>query len=235
MNDLIEESNFRTNWAYLKQRIANACEKCGRSTKDVRILPITKTFPVGAAEYALRAECLAVGENRVQEALIKMEEASPLLQWELVGHLQSNKAKLAAGCFARIQSVDSLKLLRRLNVLMEPKEKCQRVLLQINAGEDPAKFGAHPNDAAALLECALSSSWIKVEGFMTIAPFSSDQEVPRRAFARMRQLSVKLSDGAGVDLPELSMGMTGDLESAVWEGSTLVRVGSGLFGERISH
>ncbi|MFP6854163.1 MAG: YggS family pyridoxal phosphate-dependent enzyme, partial [Opitutales bacterium] len=117
MNDLINESNFRANWALLNQRIEEACEKCGRLAKDVRILPITKTFPVGAAEYAFRAKCLAVGENRVQEALVKMEKASPLLQWELVGHLQSNKVKLAAGCFARIQSVDSLKLLRRLNVL----------------------------------------------------------------------------------------------------------------------
>jgi uncharacterized pyridoxal phosphate-containing UPF0001 family protein len=170
MNDLIDEPFFLSNLAMIRERIASACASCGRSSSEIRLLPITKTFPLGAAEYALRSGYPAVGENRVREALDKMDGAPPDLQWELVGHLQSNKAKLAAGRFDRIQSVDSVKLLRRLNVAMESREGSQRILLQVNAGEDPAKFGVCPEAAEALLEEGLSLPSIKIEGFMTNPP-----------------------------------------------------------------
>ena len=234
MNDLTDESVFLANLAQVRERIFSSCENSSRSPDEVSLLPITKTFPLGAAEYALRAGCHTVGENRVQEALDKMMGSSADLQWEMVGHLQSNKAKLAAGRFTRIQSIDSVKLLRRLDLAMEPLERCQRVLLQVNAGEDPAKFGVSPEAAGALLEEALTLPRIEVEGFMTIAPLAKDPDVARRAFSRLRELGSRLAERSGATLPELSMGMTGDLEVAVSEGSTLVRVGSGLFGERIS-
>ena len=235
MNDLIDEPFFLSNLAMIRERIASACSECGRSPSEIRLLPITKTFPLGAAEYALRSGYPAVGENRVREALDKMDGASPDLQWELVGHLQSNKAKLAVGRFDRIQSVDSVKLLRRLNVAMESREGSQRILLQVNAGEDPAKFGVCPEAAEALLEEGLSLPCIKIEGFMTIAPLSREPEIARRAFARLREIGDRLAERSGASLPELSMGMSADLEAAVVEGSTLLRVGSALFGERVSH
>ena len=234
MNELIGETRFLANLAQVQERISSACEDCRRSPDEVTLLPITKTFPMEAAEYSLRAGYPAVGENRVQEALDKMHEASPSLQWELVGHLQSNKAKLAAGRFTRIQSVDSVKLLRRLDAAMESLDGCQRILLQVNAGQDPAKFGVSLEGTEALLEDALALPRIRVEGFMTMAPLSESPNVARRAFARLRDLGCRLSERTGTNLPELSMGMTGDLEAAVSEGSTLVRVGPGLFGERVS-
>ena len=234
MNVLIDESSFLANLAIINERIASICENCGRSPSEVAVLPITKTFPLGAAEYAFRSGSLAVGENRVQEAFEKMEGAPPDLQWELVGHLQSNKAKLATGRFTRIQSVDSVKLIRRINLAMENQEGSQRILLQVNTSQDPAKFGASPEESQILPETALSSTALQVEGLMTIAPLSNDPDVARRAFARLRELGARLAERLGANLPELSMGMSGDLEAAVMEGSTLVRVGSGLFGERIS-
>ena len=234
MNDLIDEPSFVANLSRVKERISSVCAECGRSADEVQLLPIIKTFPQGAADYAFRSGCTAVGENRVQEALTKMDGAPQGLQWELVGHLQSNKANAAAGRFARIQSIDSVKLLRRIDAVMQQRESRQRILLQINAGEDPAKYGVSPDGAEALLAEALALPGIEVEGLMTIAPFSQDLSVARRAFARLREISSKLAECLGVNLPELSMGMTGDLEAAVIEGSTLVRVGSGLFGERIS-
>ncbi|MBG29121.1 MAG: YggS family pyridoxal phosphate-dependent enzyme [Opitutae bacterium] len=235
MNELIDERLFLENLALVRERITSACADCGRSPSEVRVLPITKTFPLGAAEYALRSGYPVVGENRVQEALSKMETAPPELQWELVGHLQSNKAKVAAGRFDRIQSVDSVKLLRRLNAAMESEGASQRILLQVNAGEDPAKFGVLPQEAEALLEEGLSLPCIEVEGLMTIAPFSSDPDVARRAFARLREVGNRLAESSGASLPELSMGMSGDLEAAVAEGSTLLRLGSAFFGDRVSH
>lgn len=234
MNALIEESSFANNLARVKERIALACEASNRMPSEVSLLPITKTFPVDAAKYALGAGCHAVGENRVQEALIKMKDAPLSLEWELVGHLQSNKVKLAAGHFARIQSVDSPKLLRRLDAAMVQREDKQRILLQVNTGQDPAKFGVDPRDAEALLEEALALPGIEVDGFMTIAPLSEDADVARRAFASLRELGVRLKERFGAKLDVLSMGMSGDLEAAVIEGSTLVRVGSSLFGDRIS-
>ncbi|MFP6901447.1 MAG: YggS family pyridoxal phosphate-dependent enzyme, partial [Opitutales bacterium] len=220
--------------ARVKERIALACGASGRMPSEVSLLPITKTFPVGAAEYAVRAGCHSVGESRVQEAVAKMQDAPPSLQWELVGHLQSNKVKLAAGRFACIQSVDSLKLLRRLDAAMDQREGSQRVLLQVNTGRDPNKFGVIPEGVEALLEEALALPRIQVDGFMTIAPLSGDPNPARRAFASLRELGVSLRERLGARLDVLSMGMSGDLEAAVREGSTLVRVGSGLFGERIS-
>ncbi|HNW42129.1 MAG TPA: YggS family pyridoxal phosphate-dependent enzyme, partial [Opitutaceae bacterium] len=147
-------------------------------------------------------------------------------------HLQSNKAKLAVAHFDRVQSVDSEKLLRVLAQAAEAQSKTLPVLLQINAGNDPAKFGAEPADAPRLLELALALPTLRVEGLMTIAPLSEDRDVARRTFANLRTIRDTLSAQFGVALPELSMGMSGDLAEAIAEGSTLVRVGTALFGQR---
>lgn len=228
----IEYDLFSQRANDLLARIAGLCRTAGRNPADVTLLPVTKTHPPAAAEYAQRYGLHAVGENRVQEAMEKRALVPGNLRWELIGHLQSNKAKLAVAHFERVQSVDSLKLLEALDRAAGAQGKKLPILLQINAGQDPAKFGAEPDTAAALLESALQKSHLQVDGLMTIAPLSDDPTVARRTFAALRTQRDQLARQFGVSLRELSMGMTSDLEAAIFEGSTLVRVGTGLFGPR---
>lgn len=216
----------------IQGRVGSACVAAGRDPGEVKLMAVTKSHPVEAAAFAARAGLPCVGENRVQEALEKMERADFSIPWELIGHLQSNKAKAAAQAFSRIQSVDRVKLVRALDRFASESDRLLPILLQVNAGDDPAKFGATVADAPALLEAALEASSLRVEGLMTIAPLDQSGEVARRAFARLRRLRDDLAGRFGVDLPELSMGMTGDLEEAIAEGSTLVRVGTALYGAR---
>lgn len=213
-------------------RIAMLCREAGRRPEEVVLLPVTKTHPVAAAEYAYRYGFTAVGENRVQEAVEKRPLADPALRWELIGHLQSNKAKLAAGNFSRIQSVDSEKLLAALDRTAGELGKKLPVLLQVNAGNDPAKFGIDPAEAPRLLELALGRPNLQVDGLMTIAPLSEDPATARRTFANLRTIRDALAASHGIPLRELSMGMSGDLAEAIAEGSTMVRVGSALYGAR---
>lgn len=220
----------------IRARIAAACRVAGRDPAGVELLAVTKTHPAEAAQHAARYGLKGVGENRVQEAAAKRPLVAAPLRWELIGHLQSNKARLAAAHFDRVQSVDSVKLLTHLDRAAAELGKVLPVLLQVNAGDDPAKFGADPADAPALLEAALGLKHLRVEGLMTIAPLGATPEETtghaRRTFASLRTLRDTLAARAGVPLAELSMGMTGDLEEAVAAGSTLVRVGTALFGSR---
>jgi PLP dependent protein len=233
--DLIYE-DFRLRADAIRLQIAAACARVGRAPEEVELLAVTKTHPVLAAEYAARYGLRAVGENRVQEGVEKRAQASLPLRWELIGHLQTNKARLAAQHFDRIQSVDSVKLLQHLARAAGDLGRTLPILLQVNAGEDPAKFGVDPPEAPRLLELALAQSALRVEGLMTIAPLGrTDAETAahaERTFASLRQLRDTLAARCGVPLRELSMGMTGDLEAAVAAGSTLLRVGTALFGAR---
>lgn len=223
----------------LRGQIAAACAAAGRDPAGVELLAVTKTHPAATADYAARYGLRAVGENRVQEAVEKRPQlaaASAGLQWELIGHLQSNKAKLAAAHFDRVQSVDSEKLANHLDRAAADLGKTLPILLQINAGNDPAKFGADLADAPRLLEAALAKKNLRVDGLMTIAPLGADAretaEHARRTFENLRTLRDELAARFGVPLRELSMGMTGDLKIAVAAGSTIVRVGTALFGHR---
>ncbi|MBR4596816.1 MAG: YggS family pyridoxal phosphate-dependent enzyme, partial [Opitutales bacterium] len=216
---MVSFEEFSQNLRRLKERVESACASCGRGAADVKILPVTKNHPADAALYALRSGIAAVGENRVQEAEQKIPLASGL-QWELIGHLQSNKAKKAAELFDRIESVDSVHLAQKLDSAAASLGKNLRVLLQINAGRDPAKFGAEIEDAPSLLEKVLDMQNLKDEGRMTIAPLDENLDSASRAFANLRNLRDKLRADFGVGLEELSMGMSGDLERAVAEGST---------------
>jgi pyridoxal phosphate enzyme (YggS family) len=225
----------------LRERIKAAAARTGRRTEDIRVLPVTKTHGVTAVVRAARADLRVVGENRVQEAAAKRMEyealraadpSLPAVTWELIGHLQSNKAKAAVRTFDRIQSVDTIKLARLLAREAGEAGVRLRILIQVNSGRDPAKFGADPEDAPALLEAALSLPSLAVEGLMAIAPLSGDADVARRTFAFLRGLRDELAERFAVELPELSMGMSGDLEAAIEEGSTQIRVGTALFGSR---
>jgi pyridoxal phosphate enzyme (YggS family) len=229
---LPDYETFSARVAEVRSRIAAACALAGRSADAVALLPVTKTLPAAAAEYALRSGFPAVAENRVQEGVEKRRQVPGPLRWELIGHLQSNKARLAATNFDRIQSVDSVRLVGLLDRAAAESGRRLPILLQVNAGEDPAKHGAGAAEAAALFEAALTKPNLLVDGLMTIAPLSDDPVVARRTFARLRELRDELARRFGKPLPELSMGMTGDLESAIAEGSTIVRVGTALFGPR---
>ena len=193
---------------------------------------MTKSQPAQAAEFAARYGIPAVGENRVQEAVDKRALTSTSLRWELIGHLQSNKAKLATSHFERIQSVDSEKLLAILDRAAGELGKRLPILLQVNAGLDPAKSGVEPDEAPRLLAAALALGNLRVDGLMTVAPLSDDPAVARRTFANLREIRDRLASDSGTRLAELSMGMTGDMEDAIAEGSTIVRIGSALFGSR---
>jgi PLP dependent protein len=232
----IDYDTFRERADRLLRLIAEACRDAGRSPGEVALLPVTKTHPPAAAEYAARYGLKAVGENRVQEGVEKRALVAAPLQWELIGHLQSNKAKLAAAHFDRVQSVDSLKLLNHLDRAAAETGRRLPVLLQVNAGADPAKFGAELADAPALLDAALALPQLRVDGFMTIAPLGTTPEetaeLAKRTFSNLRELRDRLAASHGVPLRELSMGMTGDFALAVAAGSTLVRIGTALYGPR---
>lgn len=229
---LIDFSTFQQRADALYERMSELCRAACRDAKDVSLLPVTKNHPASAVEYAARYGFSAVGENRVQEAAEKRALIIAPLRWDLIGHLQSNKAKLAATHFDRIQSVDSEKLLNALDRAAGELGKKLAILLQINSGNDPAKFGVEPADAPRLLEVALTMCHLKVDGLMTVAPLSNDPAVARRTFANLRTIRDDLAARLGVPLRELSMGMSGDLEAAIAEGSTLVRIGTALYGPR---
>lgn len=235
---MIDFPQFKANCNALCERVARAAAKCGRPADSVKILPVTKTHPLEAAEFSAEYGFLAVGENKVQEACAKIEQArggsskAASLQWELIGHLQTNKAKKAVENFARIQSVDSVKLLEKIDFEAEKLGKIQRILLQVNAGRDPAKFGAELEDAPALLDAALGLKCVSVEGLMTIAPLDENPDSARRCFENLRLLRDDLRSRSGLALDELSMGMSHDLEIAIEQGSTMIRVGTFLFGAR---
>ena len=240
--DFLTYEEFLANLARVRVRVAAACAAAGRPTEAARILAVTKTHPVAAAIYAHRAGLAGAGENRVQEGLEKIAACpEPGVRWELIGHLQSNKAAKAAVAFARIQSVDRADLAEKLDRALRQAQgdaagaagRVLPVLLQVNAGEDPAKFGVDCAGAAGLLEAALKCAALRVEGLMTVAPLApGDPAVAERCFARLRETRDALAAQFGVALPELSMGMSDDLEAAVRQGSTLVRVGTALFGKR---
>lgn len=233
---LISYEEFARRADGLRQQIADACARAGREARDVELLAVTKTHPAAAAEYAARYGLRAVGENRVQEGVEKRARCQARIAWELIGHLQTNKAKLAVQHFDRIQSVDSEKLLHHLDRAATESGKVLPILLQVNAGNDPAKFGAEPADAPRLLETALARKYLRVEGLMTIAPLGATPaetaDYAMRTFTNLRTLRDDLAARFGTPLRELSMGMTGDLAPAVAAGSTLVRVGTALFGAR---
>jgi len=233
---LISFEEFARRADAVRAQVAAACARCGRAASEVELLAVTKTHPAAAADYAARYGLRAVGENRVQEAVEKRAQTTAAIRWELIGHLQSNKARLAAQHFDRVQSVDSEKLLNHLDRAAAEFGKTLPILLQINAGNDPAKFGADLADAPRLIEIALTKKNLRIDGLMTIAPLGSTPAETathaERTFANLRHLRDELAARFATPLRELSMGMTGDLAIAVAAGSTLVRVGTALYGAR---
>jgi hypothetical protein len=172
------------------------------------------------------------GENRVQEARLKIGQCPGHLRWQMIGHLQSNKCRDAVFLFSMIQSVDSLPLAEEINKWAGHFAKTMPVLLEINIAGESSKFGCTPENLPALLPLVNALPKLEIHGLMTVAPFAADPEKIRPVFRRLRQLKADCEQILGAPLPHLSMGMTGDFEVAVEEGATIIRIGSALFGPR---
>lgn len=213
----------------VERRIAAACEKAGRPRGSVRLLAVSKTKPPEAVREAAASGVRLFGENKVQEAQSKIPLCPSGLEWHLIGHLQTNKAKAAAHLFRLIHSVDSVKLLEALD---SHAATTLPVLLQVNVSGEASKSGMEPAAVAAAVEAANGMQKVEVHGLMTIPPFAPDPEKTRIHFRALRELRDRVQDETGTPLPELSMGMSHDLEVAIEEGSTWVRIGTDLFGSR---
>jgi hypothetical protein len=222
--------SIRDNLEAVEERIAAACEKAGRNRDEVKLVAVSKTKPAEAVLEAADAGQILFGENRVQEAQSKIPLSPGSLQWHLIGHLQSNKARIAAsGLFRMIHSVDSEKLLRALD---EYAAVPLPVLIQVNISGEGSKEGCAPEEAAVLIEAANQCGKVEVHGLMTIPPFTTDPEKARIHFSNLRKLRDRLQQETGTPLPELSMGMSHDFEVAIEEGATFIRGGSEIFGKR---
>ena len=194
----------------------------GRNPDEVAIVAVTKGFDVSVCRLALQAGLRMLGENRVQEAIKKMDEVQGA-EWHLIGHLQTNKVKQAAGRFALIQSVDSI----RLAEAIARHAPTQKVLIEVNIAREPQRSGAMPEEALELM--AAASRLLEVQGVMGMAPATGD---PAPAFTELRRLRDEAEQRLGIRLPVLSMGMSGDFEAALAAGSTMLRLGQALFGPR---
>jgi pyridoxal phosphate enzyme (YggS family) len=219
----------------VRARIDAAARSAGREPSSVRLIAVSKTFPIESVREAYQAGQRDFGENRVQEALQKIEQSTDLsIRWHLIGHLQTNKARKAGPAFAMIQSVDTVELLERLDRAAEEAGNAPELLIQVDLGGEATKHGAPPAEVPRLFEAAAACRAARVVGLMTLPPVPDTPEDSRRWFTRLRDLR----DGwlhAGVPAPmlrELSMGMSGDFEVAVQEGATMVRVGTAIFGSR---
>jgi pyridoxal phosphate enzyme (YggS family) len=223
----------RSNLAAVRARLEGAARAAGRDPASVRLIAISKTFPVEAVLAAYAAGQADFGENRVQEALQKIDATADIpIRWHLVGHLQTNKARKAATSFACIHSIDSLDLLRRLDRAAAEAGSAPRVLIQADLAGEESKFGAAEAAVEAMVREPVRA--VRIVGLMLLPPYAENPEDVRPWFRRLAALRDRLR-GEGVPpdrLGELSMGMSHDFEVAVQEGSTMVRVGTAIFGER---
>ena len=226
----------------IRGRIASAAQSAGRDPSSVRLVAVSKTFPIESVAEAFAAGQRDFGENRVQEALQKIElalqkverSADQSIRWHLLGHLQTNKARKAAPAFAMIQSVDSVELIHKLDQAAVDTHHAPELLIQVDLAGEATKYGAPPAEVPRLFEAAAACRAARVVGLMTLPPAPDTPEESRRWFRQLRELrDAWQASGVPVAmLRELSMGMSGDYEVAIKEGATIVRVGTAIFGSR---
>jgi len=220
------------NLQQLRGRIVEACEANDRDTDDITIVAVTKTHPANVINVAVAAGLHDIGESRVQEAEEKIKEVGPVARFHMVGHLQTNKAKTAVEIFDVIQSVHKLKLAKEIEKYAAREERTIECLVQVNSSGEEQKSGVAPEDCIELIKQVNAFDHIKVTGLMTIGPLTDDEERIRESFRLCHDLFKQGQDLIGDEFEDLSMGMTDDLELAIAEGSTMIRVGTALFGPR---
>lgn len=228
--------DLQRNLAAVRARIDAACRRCDRDPATVRLLPVSKTKPEESLRLAYAAGCRLLGENKVQEAHQKWEALQDLddLQWSVIGHLQTNKAKLVARFATEFQALDSLRVAQALDRRLQIEGRSLDVFVQVNTSGEASKYGVAPENALAFMQALPAFSALRVRGLMTLAVFSSEAERVRQCFVLLRKLRDQLQQSTHpcIGLQELSMGMSGDFEIAIEEGATVVRVGQAIFGAR---
>lgn len=230
----ISYDQFLKNLHYLQTGISDACRKASRQPDEVRIMAVTKSFPESSIEVAKKGGISLFGENRVQEAQIKYKDYRNDIELHLIGHLQRNKAKPAAELFCCVQSIDKYETAQALNKYAEKLGKTIDILIEINTSFEQTKFGIRETDLYwKMLDEIILLKNLKIRGLMTVGPFTHNKETIRSSFSALRELFGQTKDRypeLSVDI--LSMGMSSDYDIAVEEGSTMVRIGTALFGER---
>jgi len=220
------------NLERVREHIAQVAAKAGRAIDEIELVAITKTHPAEKVREAIEAGQSLFGENRVQEARVKIPELPSNIRWHFVGHLQKNKIRHALPLFEMIHSVDSLALAQDINRIVEEEGFHPRVLLEVNVAGEGSKFGFSPERLGEHMGSLLALSRLSILGLMTIPPLANDAEASRKYFVELREVRDRLQTEFRVDLAQLSMGMTNDFTVAIEEGATLVRVGTAVFGER---
>ena len=226
---------LKENLEQVEQNIERACKKAGRARSEVTLIAVSKTKPVEMIQEIYDAGCRDFGENKVQELCEKIEQLPNDIKWHMIGHLQRNKVKyIIDNHVSLIHSVDSYRLAEEINIQAKKKNVIVPILVEVNIAMEESKFGISPEDAIALVEQIAEHKNVKIEGLMTIAPYVVDAEENRLYFRKIKQLSVDIGNKNidNVSMKILSMGMTGDYMVAIEEGATMVRVGTGIFGER---
>ena len=226
---------LKKNLEQVEKKIQDACKRAGRDRREVTLIAVSKTKPIEMLQEVYDDGIRHFGENKVQELCEKIEKMPADIKWHMIGHLQRNKVKYIVGNNVElIHSVDSYRLAEEINIQAKKKNVIVPILVEINIAEEESKFGILAEDAIQLVEEISALENIRIQGLMSIAPYVTDAEQNRLYFRRIKQLSVDIGNKNidNVTMKILSMGMTGDYEVAIEEGATMVRVGTGIFGER---
>lgn len=228
------ETMLCENLKKVEDNVDAACRKAGRSRDEVTLIAVSKTKPVEMLSTIYNQGIRDFGENKVQEMCDKMEQLPSDIRWHMIGHLQTNKVKYIVGHTTLIHSVDSLHLAKEIEKQAEKKDVIVDILVEVNIAEEESKFGIHKEETYELVRQIAALPHVHICGLMTIAPYVENPEDNRMYFRGIRQLSVDIAEQNidNVDMDVLSMGMTGDYMVAIEEGATMVRVGTGIFGER---
>lgn len=228
-------SYIKENISSIRKKIAQAAEKSGRKEEDITLVAVTKTVDIVKMKEAIECGLIDLGENKVQEIQWKYEELGQDYNWHLIGHLQTNKVKFIVDKVKLIHSVDSEKLALEINERASKINKCIDILLEVNISGEESKFGLKPEDVVGVIERIHNLANIRVRGLMTIAPNVENPQDNRIYFKNMRKLFIDIENKKidNVSMDYLSMGMTNDYEVAIEEGANMVRIGTGIFGERI--
>ncbi len=224
--------DLAANLQNIRERIEAACGRAGRAPESVTFQAVSKGQTPATVRAAADLGLTLFGENRVQEAKVKIGQCPARLRWQMIGHLQSNKCRDAVHFFEMIQSVDSLSLAQEIDKWADKAAKTMPILLEVNVAGEGSKFGYSPGQLLKELAEINALKKIEVHGLMTVAPWAADPEKVRPVFRRLRELKEECEKILGAPLPQLSMGMSGDFEVAIEEGATLIRVGTALFGAR---
>ncbi len=224
--------SFESNFHNIQQKINAACDRAGRDPSEVKLLAVSKGHSIErireASEYGLNC----FGENKIQEAKLKVSQGPRAAEWHFIGHLQTNKCRDAVRLFHMLHGVDSMRLAEALQETCEKQARTARILLEVNVSGEVSKHGFRPDEVLDQLEDLNALDRLEIHGFMTMAPWTPEPEKTRPTFQGLNELRFQCEDAMGVPFPVMSMGMSNDFEIAIEEGSTIVRIGTSLFGKR---